>query len=62
MLEAGGSHGEITVAARGEVSRSTAAEIYAHDAIEGDSATAGIVLVRDGDIEWVADLLGVHED
>ena len=61
VLEAGGSHGEITVAARGDGRGATAAELYAHDASEGDEATAGVALVRDGDLRWTHDLLA-HPD
>lgn len=61
-IEATGTRGGLTVSARGGIGCGTAAEIYAHDASEGDSATAGVALVRDGDIEWTADLLGLRED
>ena len=41
VLEADGTHGEITVTARGGRNGATAAELYAHDPTEGDGATAG---------------------
>ena len=57
VLQAHGSHGEITVAARGDRRGATAAELYAHDPSEGDGATAGVTLICDGDLQWTRDLL-----
>ena len=62
VLEANGTHGEITVAARGDGGGVTAAELYAHDPSDGDSSTAGVTLVRDGDLRWTrAYLLGATD-
>ena len=60
VLQANGTHGEVTVTARGGPNSTTAAELYAHDPTEGDAATAGIALVRDGDLQWVTDLLSAQ--
>jgi hypothetical protein len=57
VLEANDTHGEVTVTARGGHNGTTAAELYAHDPTEGNTATAGVTLVRDGDLRWVRDLL-----
>ena len=61
VLQADGTHGEVTVAARGEGGGATAAEMYAHDPSDGDGATAGVTLVRGGDLQWTRDLLA-HRD
>ncbi len=58
VIQADGAHGEVTVTARGGRNGTTAAELYAHDPTEGDAATAGVALVRDGNLRWVTDLLG----
>jgi CBS domain-containing protein len=57
VLGANGTHGEVTVTAREGRNAATAAELYAHDPTEGDGSTAGIALVRDGDLQWTRDLL-----
>ncbi len=57
VIQANGTHGEVTVTARGGRNGTTAAELYAHDPTDGDAATAGVTLVRDGDLRWVRDLL-----
>ena len=50
VIDALGSHGEVTVTARGGSSGSTAVDLFAHDASEGDGASAGLALVERGSV------------
>ncbi len=57
VLAAAGRHGEVMVAARNPGGGTTAAELYAHDAMEGDGAHAGVAVVSGGDIAAVIEAM-----
>ncbi len=57
ILASGGRHGEVTVAARNPGVGTTAAELYAHDAVEGDGPHAGVALIEDGDVSVLREVM-----
>jgi hypothetical protein len=57
ILAAAGHHGEVMVAARNPGGGTTAAELYAHDAAEGDGSHAGVAVINNGDIAAVIEAM-----
>jgi hypothetical protein len=50
VIDASGSHGEVTVSARPGSAGPAAVDLYAHDASDGDGANVGVALVDQGNV------------